>query len=167
MMIGAGLQLVYMGVTSTNFHVRIVQSIILEYDLSVGCAPKAANLNLVNGNAAVINDSRLIHGQVMTKWVNQSQANKIVVVSDELAADEFMREIYLLSKLLRLKHSYLLSFLFGILLWCFRSSEPDRNFTGMAVPFLRDYGRYPSGTGLRNYLRRLPSAPPWRLQYPG
>lgn len=29
-------------------------------------------------------DSRLIHGQVMTKWVNQSSANKIVVVSDEL-----------------------------------------------------------------------------------
>lgn len=42
-------------------------------------------------------DSRLIHGQVMTKWVNQSQANKIVVVSDELASDEFMREIYLLA----------------------------------------------------------------------
>ncbi len=42
-------------------------------------------------------DSRLIHGQVMTKWVNQSQANKIIVVSDELAADEFMLEIYLLS----------------------------------------------------------------------
>lgn len=42
-------------------------------------------------------DSRLIHGQVMTKWVNQSQANKIVVVSDELAADEFMLEIYLLA----------------------------------------------------------------------
>lgn len=42
-------------------------------------------------------DSRLIHGQVMTKWVNQVQANKIVVVSDELAADEFMREIYLLA----------------------------------------------------------------------
>lgn len=42
-------------------------------------------------------DSRLIHGQVMTKWVNQVQANKIVVVSDELANDEFMLEIYLLS----------------------------------------------------------------------
>lgn len=40
-------------------------------------------------------DSRLIHGQVMTKWVNQSGANKIVVVSDSLAADEFMLEIYL------------------------------------------------------------------------
>lgn len=42
-------------------------------------------------------DSRLIHGQVMTKWVNQSNASKIVVVSDELAKDEFMLEIYLLS----------------------------------------------------------------------
>lgn len=31
------------------------------------------------------------------KWVNQSSANKIVVVSDELAADEFMLQIYLLS----------------------------------------------------------------------
>lgn len=42
-------------------------------------------------------DSRLIHGQVMTKWVNQSQANKIIVVSDSLAADEFMLEIYLMA----------------------------------------------------------------------
>ncbi len=42
-------------------------------------------------------DSRLIHGQVMTKWVNQSQANRIIVVSDDLAADEFMRSIYLMS----------------------------------------------------------------------
>lgn len=42
-------------------------------------------------------DSRLIHGQVMTKWVNQVQANKIIVISDELASDEFMREIYLLA----------------------------------------------------------------------
>lgn len=42
-------------------------------------------------------DSRLIHGQVMTKWVNQVQVNKIIVVSDELANDEFMRSIYLMS----------------------------------------------------------------------
>lgn len=42
-------------------------------------------------------DSRLIHGQVMTKWLQQSQANKIVVVSEELANDEFMRDIYLMS----------------------------------------------------------------------
>lgn len=42
-------------------------------------------------------DSRLIHGQVMTKWVNQSGANRIIVVSDKLAKDEFMLEIYLLA----------------------------------------------------------------------
>lgn len=42
-------------------------------------------------------DSRLIHGQVMTKWVGQVRASKIVVVSDELANDEFMRSIYLMS----------------------------------------------------------------------
>lgn len=42
-------------------------------------------------------DSRLIHGQVVTKWVNQSKANRIVVVSDELDADPFMKSIYMMS----------------------------------------------------------------------
>ncbi|EHM51621.1 MAG: PTS system mannose/fructose/N-acetylgalactosamine-transporter subunit IIB [Yokenella regensburgei] len=42
-------------------------------------------------------DSRLIHGQVVTKWVGQSQANRIVVVSDELDADPFMKNIYLMA----------------------------------------------------------------------
>lgn len=42
-------------------------------------------------------DSRLIHGQVVTKWVGQSQANRIVVVSDELEADPFMKSIYLMA----------------------------------------------------------------------
>ncbi|MBW7984962.1 PTS system mannose/fructose/N-acetylgalactosamine-transporter subunit IIB [Enterobacillus tribolii] len=42
-------------------------------------------------------DSRLIHGQVVTKWVGQSQANRIVVVSDELEADPFMKNIYLMA----------------------------------------------------------------------
>ena len=42
-------------------------------------------------------DSRLIHGQVITKWVGQSQANRIVVVSDELDADPFMKNIYLMA----------------------------------------------------------------------
>ena len=39
-------------------------------------------------------DSRLIHGQVVTKWVGQSQANRIAVVSDELDADPFMKNIH-------------------------------------------------------------------------
>ncbi|MFV0548208.1 MAG: PTS system mannose/fructose/N-acetylgalactosamine-transporter subunit IIB [Limnobaculum xujianqingii] len=42
-------------------------------------------------------DSRLIHGQVVTKWVGQSQANRIAVVSDELDADPFMKSIYLMA----------------------------------------------------------------------
>ena len=35
-------------------------------------------------------DSRLIHGQVVTKWLQQSGANEILVVSDELEQDELM-----------------------------------------------------------------------------
>lgn len=39
-------------------------------------------------------DSRLIHGQVITKWLNYSKANVIVVVNDELSKDSFMADIY-------------------------------------------------------------------------
>lgn len=42
-------------------------------------------------------DSRLIHGQVVTKWVNQSGANRIVVISDELEKDEFLKSIYIMA----------------------------------------------------------------------
>ncbi len=42
-------------------------------------------------------DSRLIHGQVVTKWVGQSGANRIVVVSDDLVNDDFMKNIYLMA----------------------------------------------------------------------
>lgn len=42
-------------------------------------------------------DSRLIHGQVVTKWVSQSQANRIVVISNELEKDDFMKSIYLMA----------------------------------------------------------------------
>ncbi|GAA5787009.1 PTS system mannose/fructose/N-acetylgalactosamine-transporter subunit IIB [Chitiniphilus shinanonensis] len=42
-------------------------------------------------------DSRLIHGQVVTKWVGQSQANRIAVVSDELDADPFMKNIFMMA----------------------------------------------------------------------
>lgn len=42
-------------------------------------------------------DSRLIHGQVVTKWLQQSGANEIFVVSDELEQDEFLKSIYLMA----------------------------------------------------------------------
>ncbi len=35
-------------------------------------------------------DDRLIHGQVMTGWVKHLNANRIIIVDDELVNDEFM-----------------------------------------------------------------------------
>lgn len=42
-------------------------------------------------------DFRLIHGQVITKWIRQTSANRIVIIDDALAADEFMKNIYVMA----------------------------------------------------------------------
>lgn len=39
-------------------------------------------------------DSRLIHGQVITKWLKVTKANRIIIVDDQLAQDDFMGDIY-------------------------------------------------------------------------
>ena len=39
-------------------------------------------------------DSRLIHGQVITKWRKIFNITKIVVIDDSLANDEFMIRMY-------------------------------------------------------------------------
>lgn len=39
-------------------------------------------------------DFRLIHGQVITKWIKYYPVDMIVIVDDMLANDEFMVEIY-------------------------------------------------------------------------
>lgn len=39
-------------------------------------------------------DFRLIHGQVITKWIKQTPANRIVIIDDTLAKDDFMMDIY-------------------------------------------------------------------------
>lgn len=39
-------------------------------------------------------DSRLIHGQVITKWLRVTKANRIIIVDNQLAEDEFMGDIY-------------------------------------------------------------------------
>lgn len=39
-------------------------------------------------------DHRLIHGQVITKWMKLVNANKIVIVDDRLGKDPFMAEVY-------------------------------------------------------------------------
>lgn len=38
-------------------------------------------------------DDRLIHGQVMTSWLNYTGANKIMVIDDQVAADTFMKGV--------------------------------------------------------------------------
>lgn len=42
-------------------------------------------------------DDRLIHGQVMTAWVKKIRANQILIIDDEVAKDEFMREVLKMS----------------------------------------------------------------------
>lgn len=42
-------------------------------------------------------DFRLIHGQVITKWINQSGADRIIIIDDVLSQDEFMSSIYTMS----------------------------------------------------------------------
>lgn len=39
-------------------------------------------------------DFRLIHGQVVTKWVKQAEADRIIIVNDTLANDEFLGSVY-------------------------------------------------------------------------
>ncbi|MCF3944098.1 PTS system mannose/fructose/N-acetylgalactosamine-transporter subunit IIB [Oceanobacillus alkalisoli] len=39
-------------------------------------------------------DTRLIHGQVITKWLKVAGANRIVIIDDDLSEDDFMADIY-------------------------------------------------------------------------
>ncbi len=39
-------------------------------------------------------DSRLIHGQVITKWLKQTNASHILIIDDGLAKDPFLGKIY-------------------------------------------------------------------------
>lgn len=39
-------------------------------------------------------DFRLIHGQVIVKWLKQTAADRIVIIDDQLAKDDFMADIY-------------------------------------------------------------------------
>lgn len=42
-------------------------------------------------------DDRLIHGQVMTAWVKETRGNQILIIDDEVAKDDFMRDILVMS----------------------------------------------------------------------
>lgn len=42
-------------------------------------------------------DFRLIHGQIVNKWIKVKQCNRIVVIDDTLASNEFMKKVYFMS----------------------------------------------------------------------
>lgn len=42
-------------------------------------------------------DDRLIHGQVMTKWSKGLGINAIFIVDNDVAKDDFMKQIYISS----------------------------------------------------------------------
>ena len=52
---------------------------------------------MLEGIKLVRVDFRLIHGQVITKWSKLTDAKSIIVVNDQLAADEFMADIYVIA----------------------------------------------------------------------
>lgn len=52
---------------------------------------------MLDGINLVRIDFRLIHGQVITKWRNKVNTEKIIVVNNELAEDEFMADIYVMA----------------------------------------------------------------------
>lgn len=43
-------------------------------------------------------DFRLMHGQVVTAWLKQADADSILIVDDELAADKFLAQVFLMAK---------------------------------------------------------------------
>ncbi|WP_434309807.1 PTS sugar transporter subunit IIB [Hominifimenecus sp. rT4P-3] len=42
-------------------------------------------------------DFRMIHGQVIVKWLKKTGANKIVAINDQISVDPFLADIYKLS----------------------------------------------------------------------
>ena len=42
-------------------------------------------------------DERLIHGQVMTRWITGLYITRIILIDDAIAKDDFMVDVLLLS----------------------------------------------------------------------
>ena len=50
------------------------------------------------GNVALVRvDQRLIHGQVVTNWIKRTNANKIVILDNEISADPFMKKVFMMA----------------------------------------------------------------------
>ena len=47
------------------------------------------------GNIGLIRvDDRLIHGQVVTSWITQTRSTKIIIIDDELYANDYMKGVF-------------------------------------------------------------------------
>lgn len=42
-------------------------------------------------------DFRLMHGQVVTNWIKQVSADSILIIDDELSADKFLAQVFLMA----------------------------------------------------------------------
>lgn len=42
-------------------------------------------------------DQRLIHGQIITSWIKQSETNKIIIIDDVIDEDPFMKKVFLMA----------------------------------------------------------------------
>lgn len=42
-------------------------------------------------------DFRLIHGQIVNKWIKVKQCNRIIVIDDTLAKNDFMKKVYIMA----------------------------------------------------------------------
>ena len=42
-------------------------------------------------------DFRLMHGQVVTNWIKQVNADSILIIDDELAKDKFLGQVFLMA----------------------------------------------------------------------
>ncbi|MCI1858824.1 MAG: PTS sugar transporter subunit IIB [Sporolactobacillus sp.] len=42
-------------------------------------------------------DFRLIHGQVITRWVKQTNVNRIIVIDNQLAKNPFLSQVYVMA----------------------------------------------------------------------
>lgn len=86
-------ELVALAVETGREGVKALKAQPVEKPASVAAAPKAAapakpmgpNDYMVIGLARI--DDRLIHGQVATRWTKETNVRRIIVVSDEVAAD--------------------------------------------------------------------------------
>lgn len=42
-------------------------------------------------------DGRLLHGQVVTKWIQESGSNRVIIIDNKLVNDDFLRDVFLMA----------------------------------------------------------------------